>query len=152
MCSSVVYVVKRDSKMRIVLTSFRDAHNWKGTSCSIARWQPSWSSIPEFPVNVKPIYNGKTIGDWLDPLVFKNKYNSILWLQSDRLIKFFEQIENDETLVLCCWCNLEQERQRKWNNKLFCHRILLGWWIEEHFQFAIVKYADGAEKPIWRRE
>ncbi len=138
--------------MRVVLTSFRDANNWRGTSCSIARNQPEWSSMPEFPVDIRPIYNGKAIGDWLSLDLFRELYETILRIQEEKLVKFFEQIENDEILILCCWCNLEQERQKQFGGKLFCHRILLGWWIEEHFKFAIVKYSDGAELPIWRRK
>ncbi len=133
--------------MRIVLTSFRDAKNWKGTTCSIARWQPNWSEMPEFPVNIKPIYHGKPMVHLL-PEDFRVKYEEILKNKEEELIEFFSRMENDETLVLCCWCNMDRQ---KGYEKLYCHRILLGYWIEEHFKFAIVKYSDGAEKPIWRR-
>jgi len=135
--------------MKIILTSFRDAQNWKGTSSSIARWQPSWSNMPEFPVDVKPILNGQILGTWMEPEEYRRKYEKILERQTDKLLDFFSRVENDETLVLCCWCNLD--RQKQFKGKLFCHRILLGWWIEDHFQYAIVKYADGAENPIWGR-
>ncbi len=133
--------------MRIVLTSFRDAKNWKGLACSIARWQPSWSEMPEFPVDVKPIYHHRNLTEYMSPEEYRKKYEEILKGKEQELIDFLCKIENDATLVLCCWCNLERQK----SEKLFCHRILLGWWIEEHFKFAIVKYADGAEKPIWER-
>lgn len=135
--------------MRIVLTSFRDARNWKGTACSIARWQPAWSEMPEFPVNIKPIYRGRNLTEHMSPEYYREKYEEILEAETNELLDFFSRIENDETLILCCWCNLE--RQKQFNGKLFCHRILLGWWIEEHFKFAIVKYSDGAESPIWEK-
>ena len=135
--------------MRIVLTSFRDAKNWKGATCSIARWQPDWSEMPEFPVDVKPVLNGEKLGEWMKPEEYREKYERVLKGVEEKLLDFFGKVENDETLVLCCWCNLE--RQKQFGGKLFCHRILLGWWIEKHFRFAIVKYADGAENPIWER-
>lgn len=133
--------------MKIVLTSFRDAKNWKGTSCSIARWQPSWSSMPEFPVDIKPIYKGRPMVHLL-PEDFRIKYEEILKNKEQELIEFFSKIESDETLILCCWCNMDRQ---KGYERLYCHRILLGWWIEEHFKCAVVKYADGAELPIWGR-
>jgi len=137
--------------LRIVLTSFRDAKNWKGTSCSIARWQPDWSVMPEFPVDVKPIQKiGSsllTLGEWMEPEEYRKRYNLILLSKEQELIDFFCKIEDDEPLILCCWCTLDRQK----SEKLFCHRILLGWWIEEMFKFARVIYADGAEKPTWKK-
>jgi len=136
--------------MRIVLTSFRDAKNWKGTTCSIARWQPDWSEMPEFPVDVKPVYRGQKLGEWMKPAEYREKYELVLKQKEQELIDFFCRVEEDEPIILCCWCTLD--RQKQFEGKLFCHRILLGWWIEENFKFAIVKYADGAESPIWRKK
>ena len=135
--------------MKIVLTSFRDARNWRGTSCSIARWQPSWSEMPEFPVDVKPVLNRQTLGEWMNPEEYRRKYEQVLKRTEEKLVDFFCKIEEDEPLILCCWCTLE--RQKKYEGKLFCHRILLGWWIEENFKFARVIYSDGAETPGWKR-
>lgn len=133
--------------MKIVLTSFRDARNWTGTACSIARWQPDWSQMPEFPVDIKPYYKGIPLNEKMRPEYYREKYEQILSKQNLKLIDFLSSIENDETLVLCCWCNLERQK----SDKLLCHRILLGYWIEEHFKYAVVKYADGAENPIWQK-
>jgi hypothetical protein len=133
--------------MNIILTSFRDSNNWKGTKCSIARWQPDWSNMPEFPVNVKPVLDGKVLGDWLIPSEYRTKYNIILKRKESELIDFFSKFETDEPLILCCWCTLERQHR----NRLLCHRILLGYWIEEHFNYARVIYADGADKSIWQR-
>jgi hypothetical protein len=133
--------------LQIVLTSFFDARNWNGTKISIARYQPDWSTMPEFPVNIKPILDGKVLGDWLNPEVFRFKYEQVLKREEQNLIRLFDNMEDVEPLILCCWCT--PERQKKYNGKLFCHRILLGWWIEEHYNYAIVKYADGAENSIW---
>ena len=136
--------------MKIVLTSFRDVRNWKGTSCSIARWQPDWSSMPEFPVDVTPVFEGRKLGDWISPTEYRKQYEKVLARREQQLIDFFSRIENDETLILCCWCNLD--RPNKWDSsKLYCHRVLLGYWIEEYFQYARVIYADGGKKPIWEK-
>jgi len=86
----------------------------------------------------------------MQPEEYKTKYMQVLKREETKLLDFFGMIENDETLILCCWCTLD--RQPQFKGKLFCHRILLGWWIEEHFKYAIVKYTDGAEKPIWARK
>ena len=131
--------------MKVILTSFRDANNWKGTACSIARWQPDWSSMPEFPVDIAPW----GLSERMNLDVYRTRYGKVLEQKEEKLLDFFSRIENNEMLVLCCWCNLE--RQKQFGGKLFCHRILLGYWIEEHFSYAIVKYADGAESPIWRK-
>ena len=133
--------------MKIILTSFRDAQNWNGTKCSIARWQPDWSTMPEFPIDVKPIYKGQKLTEYMSPAEYKQKYNLILREKGTELIKFFSRIEDDETIILCCWCNLDRQK----GSKLFCHRILLGYWIEAVFKYPVVIYADGAEKPIWER-
>ena len=85
----------------------------------------------------------------MKPVEYKRKYNLILKEKEDKLIDFFSRIESDEPIILCCWCTLD--RQPQFKGKLFCHRILLGWWIEEHFKYAMVKYADGAESPIWKK-
>ena len=135
--------------MRVVLTSFRDAKNWRGTSCSIARWQPDWSTMPEFPVNIKPIWERTVLNEYMRPAHYRAMYEKILDAKKYKLIELFSMVEQNETLVLCCWCN--PDRQKRKDGKLFCHRILLGWWIEEYFQYARVIYADGAEKPIWKR-
>jgi hypothetical protein len=133
--------------MRIVLTSFRDAKNWNGTVCSIARWSPTWGNIPDFPVDIRPIYKGQKLGEWMKPAEYRKRYEAVLKSKEQELINFFSRVETDEPIVLCCWCTLDRQKSKK----LFCHRILLGYWIEEHFQYAIVKYADGAEKPIWQK-
>jgi len=134
--------------VKIVLTSFRDAKNWKGVSCSIARYPPRNSDMPDFPVDVRPIYDGQILTEWMKPDNYRLKYEYVLNQRADKLLDLLCRIE-DETLVLCCWCT--PDRQTQFLGKLFCHRILLGWWIEEHFKFAVVKYGDGADKSIWKR-
>ena len=148
--------------MRIILTSFRDANNWKGHKCSIARWQPEYSEMPDFPVNSKPILQhtfgqgqnrtirSEILTERMLPKEYRARYEEILRRKHDELIDFFSKIETtDEDLILCCWCNLD--RQPQFRGKLFCHRILLGYWIEENFKYFRVIYTDGAENPVWKR-
>lgn len=142
--------------MRIILTSFMDSNNWKGIKCSIARWQPDWSSMSEFVVDVKPIlyhYNRlirtEILTEKMNPNIYRLKYEEILKRKHNELIDFFSKIESDEDLILCCWCTLD--RQPQFKGKLFCHRILLGYWIEDNFKYFRVIYSDGAEKSIWRK-
>lgn len=137
--------------MKIVLTSFRDAKNWKGTKCSIARWQPEWSNTPNFPIDVSPVWMGKSLGIWTGENEFRRKYELILKSKEEELIRFFSMIETDEPMILCCWCHLDMKKQN-FNGKLFCHRILFGYWIERHFSYALVKYSDGAGSSIWERK
>lgn len=133
----------------VILTSFRDAKNLNGTKCSIARWQPIWSDMPEFPLDIKPIYNGKTLGEWNGKDLFRQNYEKILKNKEKDLINLFCNVNSELSgpIVLCCWCTLDRQK----SEKLFCHRILVGYWIEEHFPYARVIYADGAEKPIWNK-
>ena len=138
--------------MKIVLTSFRDARNWKGTSCSIAKYPPKNSDMPDFLVDVKPVYKGQNLSPYMNPENFRLKYEWILEQQRVKLIDLLCRID-DETLVLCCWCNIESQFKKfpQFGYKLFCHRILLGYWVERNFPYTIVKYSDGAENPIWKR-
>lgn len=107
--------------------------------------------MPDFPVDIRPIYNGKTIGEWMDKNVFKSCYEKIIKSKENDLISFFNRLPIDVQLVLCCWCNLDSDRQKKFKGKLFCHRILVGWWIEENFPYTKVIYADGSDKTVWTR-
>jgi len=54
----------------------------------------------------------------------------------------------DETMAMLCWCNLSRQKAHQ---KLMCHRILVGYWIEEHAPDVVVVYRDGAENPVWER-
>ena len=133
--------------MDIILTSFRDAKNWKGSKFSIARWQPLGLHYPSFPIPIAPYYKGRPMVH-LEPDDFRNKYEDILKSKEPELIGFFSSHTYAPPLVLLCWCNLDRQRD---HNKLYCHRILLGYWIERHFPSINVIYADGAEKPLWEK-
>lgn len=136
--------------MKIILTSFRDAKNHEGAPYSIARWKPShFSWIPQLPVNLLPLYNGIPLKD-LEPHVFRRYYEKILEGSVKDMDSYLKQVcEETDSLVLCCWCHPERQKGR---DKLFCHRILVGYWIERHWPEIEVIYADGAENPVWERD
>ena len=141
--------------MRIILTSFRDSVNWPRThQYSVARWQPKnlgrrWPELQELSARDStgnPLRN-------LAPNVFRKKYEDRLaGVGGTTLHMLLERHLADapnEDLALLCWCNPSRPKQHE---KLYCHRILIGYWIEEHFPDIEVVYADGAENPVWERE
>lgn len=79
---------------------------------------------------------------------FRIKYEKILASREAELIRFFFG-NNYVDLVLLCWCNPDRQKDLP---KLFCHRILVGYWLEEHFPGLEIVYADGADKPVWERK
>ena len=133
--------------MKVVLTSFRDAENWDGPKWSAARWQPKAAKYPElrFLGAWDPDTGRKLVN--LPPDAFREKYER--WLEKRRFAiwEFFRDRE-EEQIVLLCWCT--PERQKK-HEKLYCHLILLGFYLEKHFPDMEVIYADGRENPIWER-
>lgn len=135
------------NQMEIVLTSFRDAKNWPGTKYSIARFQPYDMHYMKFPLPVAPILDGRPLRH-LTPEQYKPLYESILNTYESLLVRYFAE-SNEKQLVLLCWCNPDRQ---KGHNKLYCHRILLGYWIEKHFPNFSVIYADGAENPVWQKD
>ena len=94
--------------MRIILTSFRDAKSWLGTTCSIARWQPDWSEMPEFPVDIKPIQKISSsllvLGEWMKPEEYRRRYNLILLAQEEKwkVMKSWESIILTMTREILC--------------------------------------------------
>lgn len=132
---------------KVILTSFRDGSNWKGTHYSIARWAPTWTNYMQFPVKIAPYLHGKAIKN-LVPDAYRLLYEEVLRYQADELKRFFLAQPSDSTAVLMCWCNPDRQKEYK---KLFCHRILVGFWLEVNCPWIEVLYADGAENPIWER-
>lgn len=139
---------KSSRTMRVILTSFRDADNWKGAKYSVARWQPKEYHFMRFPVAVQPVWKGKPMVH-LHPDEFRVLYETILGEHTDELKAWFNSRNPADEIVLLCWCY--PERQPKYD-KLYCHRILLGYWIEKNFPLIEVVYADGADNPIWERK
>lgn len=134
--------------MKVVLTSFWDAKNWQGKKYYISRTQPSGFVYNTFPVDLRPIINNRAMVH-LEPDDFRDKYMKILADRTTELIDFFSLMYRDDEVVLLCWCNMVRQRQYE---KLYCHRILVGYWLENVFGDELsVVYADGAENPVWER-
>lgn len=134
----------------IILTSFRDAPNHKCTKYSIARWQPRNCSYPELK-SLAPLYpDGKAIRN-LSPDEYRIAYEKYVLSSSNakrQLQAVIDLINNGESICLMCWCNLSRQSEY---DKLFCHRILVGWFIEKTFPQVEVIYADGAQTPVWEK-
>ena len=151
--------------MKIILTSFRDALKREGDIYSIARWQPgNFPQRPMFPVDLRPITSGGRPMTHMTPLAFRKIYWRLLNGQGQALLQYLhtrylaDQESPVPDLVLCCWCNLDRQEGY---DKLYCHRILVGYWIEKHFieiqrknssHPCEIEYDDGAQNPIWTKE
>jgi len=137
--------------MKIILTSFRDAKNYLGSfPFSIARSQPKGFMFPSLRAFAPVRKDGSDIKH-LPPDQYRSEYE-IAVLSSEETLRHVtntlsEKFKRYDTILLCCWCN--PTRQDKYE-KLMCHRILVGYWLEKHTDFEIL-FADGAENPIWER-
>ena len=133
---------------RVVLTSFRDAENWDGPKWSTARFQPKDCSYPQLPFLAPwdPDTHKKMVH--LEPDVFREKYERLLTKKRFFIWQFIST-RIEEEIVLLCWCH--PDRQKKYD-KLYCHTILLGHYLEETFPTLEIVYADGRDKPLWERD
>lgn len=134
----------------IVLTSFRMEANYSCRKFSIARWQPKGCHFPTLEVLAPFTKRGLPIKEHDDGRYRQlyedevlNNTRALNWLKW-----FVDHMEFDETVVFMCWCNPTRQSTRE---KLKCHRILVGYWIEENIPDVKVVYADGAETPVWER-
>lgn len=133
----------------ITLTSFRDSKNHKGEKFSIARWQPQgyyYHTItylsPINPFNGKPMVH-------LEPNYFRDLYEKILNLYQPQILhQLTGYLVKYQNLVLCCWCHPDRQKQYP---TLYCHSILLGYWLEEQFPGIPILYHDGRDRPLWDR-
>ena len=134
--------------MKVILTSFRDAKNWEGQVWSAARWQPKGSDYPtlDFLAPLHPDTNAKMVH--LEPDEFRALYERILENHKCEIQSFFQH-RDDEQIVLLCWCHPDRQKQYE---RLYCHLILLGYYLEEHFPGLEIMYADGRDNPLWERE
>jgi len=134
----------------IILTSFRDAPNLDCEKFSIARWQPAGCNYPELR-RLAPYYaDGKPIKN-IPADEYRVAYEMSVLLQDTataELASVVGSMKADETMAMLCWCNLSRQKAHQ---KLMCHRILVGYWIEEHAPDVVVVYRDGAENPVWER-
>lgn len=133
---------------KVVLTSFRDADNWEGPKWSIARWQPKGNKYPQLPFLAPwdPDTGAKMVH--LQPDDFRDKYDRLMLKKRFEIWQFITQ-RGDEQVVFLCWCNPDRQ---KGFDKLYCHSILTGYYLEEVFPELEIIYADGRDKPLWERD
>jgi len=145
--------ILRAEKKTIILTSFRDAQKYNGINVfkySISRWQPHNTKYSELK-SLAPFYrDGRPIKS-LPPDMYRLMYEREVLSNPTakrQLQAIIDLMGDGDTSVLMCWCN--PARQEEYS-KLFCHRVLVGWFIEENFPHVKIVYADGADNPIWER-
>jgi len=135
--------------MKVILTSFRESPRWNHPKYSIARWNPhdyKWMFRLDW---LAPIDEKGTMRH-LSPNEFRDRYNKLLESKAIRLNQFLDNLlaVNMSEVVFCCWCYLQRQPQY---DKLYCHRILIGFWLEKNRPNVKVVYSDGAQNPIWER-
>ena len=124
-----------------------------GYPFSVSRFQPKGYKylILDFlqPYTLKrtPIKN-------VSPEEYKRLYCNVLALKSGTIREWLkERVISGKDITLCCWCN--EERQRNYE-RLFCHTILIGYFIESLAEIDSldikVEFLDGRDKPVWSRE
>lgn len=84
----------------------------------------------------------------LEPGVFMRRYYEYLETQVEKLLAWLESLD-DSDKCLCCWCTPERQ---PCHPTLYCHRILVGYVIEEARPDLPLAYVGGAENPVWVRE
>ena len=133
----------------IILTSFRDAPRLQCNKYSISRWQPKNTQYPELKALAPKYPDGTPINN-LSPNEYKEEY--IKYVLNN--VKAYEQLsavisilDDGESAALLCWCNLSRQSEY---SELFCHRILVGYYINKRFPGIQTVFADGAEVPVWQ--
>ena len=135
---------------RVLLTSFRDAKNHDCFKYSIARWQPKGYTFPVLD-HLAPLYPSGRAITMLEPEPYRYKYEaSVLSKEAaqEQLCDIIRAMNENDTIALLCWCNPSRQGE---HNKLMCHRILVGFWIEKNIPDVEVVYLDGAENTVWSR-
>ncbi len=137
-------ITKRIMKVEVILTSFQYSKSIESIPrYSVARWQPKGFSYPVLgflaPFDVD---TGKKMTAALPSDLYIRKYEKILEAAEGSLAEFFAQCE-DETVMFCCWCSQSNRTSEKY---LYCHTILIGRFIEEHYPDFRVQYLDGRHK------
>ena len=83
----------------------------------------------------------------LAPDDFRETYERVLDNNGDEIAAFFGRVKRQQ-IVLVCWC----EFVRQWHrDRLYCHTILVGYYLEVHYPELEVIYADGRDKSIWEK-
>lgn len=136
---------------RIILTSFRDAKNHECVKYSIARWQPRGCTYPALGKLAPFFPTGRPITG-LDPEPYRYEYekNVLNSEEAQRQLRgVIDSMNDGDTIALLCWCNLSRQREYP---KLMCHRVLVGFWIENNLPGVEVIYLDGADNPVWSNQ
>lgn len=124
--------------------------NYDTRKFSIARWQPKGCNFPT--LNYLAPYKSFGIPiKGIQPNEYRMQYEHYVLSDSaiqHTLRKFILSMNDDESVAFMCWCNPSRQSTHE---KLFCHRILVGYWIEENIPGVEVIYEDGADNPIWGR-
>ncbi len=122
----------------------------RGPRFSIARWAPTvWSGdrhtlawLGARDAEGAPLRH-------LSPDLFRVRYMGYLLLTKyEELAAWLNSLDPEKDMTLCCWCTLERQRPHP---KLFCHRILVGYLIEEYRPDVPVSYVGGAQQPVWEK-
>lgn len=144
--------VPDDLKLNVILTSFDRAEKHTGNKFSIARWQPEGLDYRDLQwLAPRDIDDGSDLKH-LEPHIFREKYENVLdhwaWATRQLFIGFLGTVGLTQ-VTLCCWCNFRRQAQYE---KLYCHSILLGYWLEEYIPGVKVHYLEGRGKPLWERQ
>lgn len=127
---------------RVIITSFRDTLNHLGDVYSVARWQPPRHHF----ITLQDLAARDELGSPLthiEPAEFMPRYFARLDRYGrDVITRIAEPADTPLTTTLLCWCN--PLRQRQWPH-LYCHTILIGWWIEKYHPHVDIVYMDGRE-------
>ena len=111
------------TKIKFVLTSFRDEKRWEGLKYSISPVRPEGK---EYGV-AKPLEVPLAI--WENGDIDKSMDEYEIFLRNNRVsaelaLDIF--MKNQQNVILCCWCH-----SSKTNEKVSCHRESLGKFISK---------------------
>ena len=120
----------------IILTSFKKSKKFKGEKYSVARWQPKGFKYPVLEFLDATDENGSALHFSMfdNPLRGYEKSWEKKIKKNWKVIKrWIDDIEEDENIVLCCWCPFtasSQEQIKKFGS-FACHTGLIGKLIKE---------------------
>ena len=134
------------TKIKFILTSFRDEKKWEGLKYSIS---PACPEGKEYGV-VKPleipldIWENKDIDKSIDEYEIFLRNNRV---SVELVLDIF--MKNQQDVILCCWCHPDKNHE-----KISCHRESLGKIISKFVGAKAevivedMKYNKKKEKPV----
>lgn len=145
-------IISEENKLEVILTSFDRADKHPGHKFNIARWQPNGRAYRDLQwLAPRDVDDGADLKH-LEPDIFREKYENVLdhwgWATRQFFIGCLGTVGLSQ-IVLCCWCNFRRQAQYE---KLYCHSILLGYWLEDNIPGIKVHYLEGRDKPLWERQ